>query len=150
VKARAVKTHEIQMAHRLVGNSDVCSRIHGHSYKFEIAVERFSHGIGERGMVMDFSDIKALFCGWLDDNWDHRLLLWEDDPLLEHDNLFQKIESCAPGSVVTLPGNPTAENMAEYLLTNIFPVLLEEKNIPVVVAGIRVYETSQCVVECMR
>jgi 6-pyruvoyl-tetrahydropterin synthase len=37
---------------------------------------------GRVGRVIDFSVIKTLLCDWLEDNWDHRFLLWEQDPML--------------------------------------------------------------------
>ena len=50
---------------------------------------------------------------WLEDNWDHKFLLWEYDPL--HEDLKRLV----PGDIITVPFNPTAENMAKYLVEEI-------------------------------
>jgi 6-pyruvoyltetrahydropterin/6-carboxytetrahydropterin synthase len=129
------------MAHRLVGHPGACARIHGHNYSFEITVRRFDgEGLNTAGMVTDFADIEAVLFSWLDDNWDHRLMLWEGDPLLRKGRAV--LEAAAPGSLAIVAFHPTAENMARHLLAEVFPVLIERAGLPVGVTEVSVRETA--------
>src|ERR1700679_458082 len=75
-------TREISFCygHRLLNYEGKCKHLHGHNGVAEITVA--GDRVDERGMVMDFSDIKAVMLKWIDDNYDHRLLLHKDDPLV--------------------------------------------------------------------
>lgn len=163
-KVQIVREHSWEMAHRLPNHPGLCRFIHGHSYKIQLTI---SPGPGEfsteTGMVMDFSDVKRVLCSWLDDNWDHRLMLWEKDPLVEAG--VSKLLADASDStkdffhnLVLVPFIPTAENMATHLGEAIFPHLLAR----VVAAGdrrisaftsvsrITLWETAGCFAEWRR
>jgi hypothetical protein len=58
--------------------------------------------------------------GWLDEHWDHAFLLWERD-----ENALAAVRACDPHRIYELPYNPTAENLARYLLHEVCPTLLE-------------------------
>src|SRR5690606_8886028 len=58
--------------------------------------------------------------GWLDEHWDHAFLLWERD-----ENALAAVRSCDPHRIYELPYNPTAENLARYLLEEVCPKLLD-------------------------
>jgi 6-pyruvoyltetrahydropterin/6-carboxytetrahydropterin synthase len=80
-----------EAAHRLprVPDGHKCARLHGHSYRVTICVER---PVDERtGWVMDFADLKTAFAP-LDEQLDHRYL--NDVAGLE---------------------NPTSENLAHWI-----------------------------------
>lgn len=120
------RLHEICLAHRLVDHPGACARIHGHNY--EIGIEVIKHpktSLNSDWMVADFSFIKGLLCQWLDDNWDHRLMLWDKDPLITSHST-DSFNIYAPGSLVVVPFNPTAEAMAGHLLNNAFPNIIHE------------------------
>jgi 6-pyruvoyltetrahydropterin/6-carboxytetrahydropterin synthase len=70
------------------------------------------------GRVIDFSVIKEKLCMWLEDQWDHKMLLWREDPLLP---ALRQIDP----TVVEMPFNPTAENLALYLIKEIAPIALQ-------------------------
>lgn len=108
-------THYTDTGHRIVGHENgkgKCARLHGHTYRWEIAIA--SPSLLPVGFVMDFATIKKTL-----DNWDHRTLLWVDDPF------YSMLNSIAPWTTVTrsdlddwfvgVPFNPTAENMARYM-----------------------------------
>ena len=73
------------------------------------------------GRVVDFSLIKRRLLGWLDDHWDHAFLVWEDDA-----NALAAIRLVEPTKYFLLPWNPTAENMARYLLEVVAPHVLDD------------------------
>lgn len=89
------------------------------------------------GRVIDFSVIKTLVGGWLDLQWDHTTILMKGDPAID---LFKSIQVNKP--VFVCDWNPTAENMAHYLLRSVCPALLAADGIEV--TRVRVYETPNC------
>src|SRR5699024_6992845 len=108
-----------------------CRHLHGHNYKFhfKVAPKKGSQEINsilldDVGRVIDFSVVKTTLCQWLEDNWDHKFLHWEEDPLIKA--LQVDCELCDEttgydvrdfdNSLVSLPFNPTAENLAAYMV----------------------------------
>lgn len=136
-KLFAVRKHEIHTGHRVYGHTGKCKNLHGHSYVVHFYCE--ADTLNELGMVVDFGIIKTTLCQWLEDNFDHKFLLWENDPIA--DSLMQ-IEP----NLVIVPFNPTAENIALYLIKEIAPSLLKHSKVKV--SKIIVEETSKCKAEC--
>ena len=131
----AERYHDISVGHRVYGHESKCAHLHGHNYRiwFRITDEE---GLDKVGRVLDFSVIKKVLCMWLEKNWDHKFLLFKDDPAVK---AMQKID---PSGVVVVPFNPTAENMAEYLHHVIGPKLLKRYHVTLV--SVRVDETMKC------
>jgi len=133
-KIYAIRFHDISVGHRVVNHESKCKHFHGHNYRvhFKIAPKV---GLDQIGRVIDFSVIKSILCMWLEANWDHKMVLWAEDPQAEE---MQKMD---PEGVCLVPFNPTAENMAEYLLTNIGPLYLPGD---VELVEVKVEETYKC------
>lgn len=127
------RKHEIHCGHRVVNHEGKCKNLHGHSYIFHLTC--MSNDLDDIGRVIDFSVIKDLLCKWLDDNWDHKLILWEKDPWL---NSLKEIDA----TIVTIPYNPTAENLARYLVDEVGPQLFGRLN--VILTKVLLEETSKC------
>ena len=89
--------------HRLLNYSGSCKHPHGHNAVAEIEVRTAS--LDNRNMVCDFSDIKRTIKGWIDRELDHKMILRNDDPLLEP--LRQQGEP-----VYVVDENPTVEHIA--------------------------------------
>jgi 6-pyruvoyltetrahydropterin/6-carboxytetrahydropterin synthase len=104
--------------HRLLNYDGKCKYLHGHNGKAIITLE--TESLDARGMVVDFSDIKRVVAGWIDQHLDHRMILHRDDPMVD---VFKK--SGEP--LFLLDVNPTAENIAkiihEHAVKNGFPVV---------------------------
>jgi len=130
---RITRRHEICAGHRVCGHEGACAHLHGHGYVFALTCE--APELDTLGRIIDFSVIKARVCEWLEENWDHRMILWEQDPILP---ALREIDP----TVVTLPRNPTAENMAEYLVETVGPMVLAETGVRLV--EVTVQETSKC------
>lgn len=127
----------IAMAHRLFQYDGQCERLHGHNYRILVTVT--SDGLNDLGMVADFADIKRVLFGGLDAEWDHRTILFENDPLCA--SLLALLDD---GSIRPVPFNPTAENMAAHLGTVLFPAFLEKAGMKgVTVSRVVVYETEK-------
>jgi 6-pyruvoyltetrahydropterin/6-carboxytetrahydropterin synthase len=98
------------------------------------------------GRVMDFSVIKEKLCMWLEDNWDHKFLMWENDPIFIYfGSLYVPNDddlSILDGSMVSVPFNPTAENMAKYLVDVIAPKQLMGTGVQLIAC--KVEETRKC------
>ncbi|QXV85458.1 6-carboxytetrahydropterin synthase [Escherichia phage VogelGryff] len=158
-----IRSHEICAGHRVVGHESKCRHLHGHNYKFHFKVApkvpytvmdeaEFASlkQLDEVGRVIDFSVVKTTLCQWLEDNWDHKFLHWEEDPLIKA--LQVDCELCDEttgqdvrdfdNSLVSLPFNPTAENLAAYMVNVIGPQLLDEHGVQLVECTIE--ETSKC------
>jgi 6-pyruvoyltetrahydropterin/6-carboxytetrahydropterin synthase len=86
--------------------------------------------------VIDFSVIKEKLCMWIENEFDHKTLIWKNDPML------QALQEISRESIVVVPFNPTAENIAEHLVTEIAPALLEDTGI--ILLECRVEETRKC------
>lgn len=135
------RTHEICAGHRVVGHEGKCKNLHGHNYQFEFTLE--SDELDGVGRVVDFSVVKTIFCNWLESNWDHKMLLWEQDPLVEFFNHYIHIALGRKDMswIVPLPFNPTVENLAIYL-GSVAPNILLYTGLRLV--ELRIWETSKC------
>ena len=113
-------------AHRQPNHSGHCSLIHGHNWGFDIKFG--TEQLDANKFVVDFGKLKFVK-EWLEELFDHTLLLNEDDPALAYltDGL------CEPGyNVLKFPfarikvvPNCGAEALAEYVATNIDALLRE-------------------------
>ncbi|MCE2713605.1 MAG: 6-carboxytetrahydropterin synthase, partial [Cryomorphaceae bacterium] len=99
----ATRFHDFCAGHRVLGHENKCRHLHGHNYRVHFTIQAID-GLDSIGRVLDFSVIKTLLCDWLELNWDHKTLLYREDPLVKE---LQKI---TPDDIVTVPFNPTAEN----------------------------------------
>lgn len=130
------REHVISAAHRLYEYGGRCERLHGHNYR--ILVTLTAHRMNELGMVVDFVEVKRVLFGALEEAWDHRTLLFRDDPLSG-----QLSALLTDGSVRVVPFNPTAENMAAYLAQTLFPKAMAGAGMKGVrVSRVVVYETE--------
>jgi len=104
--------------HRLVGHEGKCRNLHGHNYALEVYVT--GQAQDEIGRILDFKQLKSSVNSWLDENWDHTFILWDQDK-----NGLAAIRSSQPHRVYELDSNPTAENMASHFLHQIAPQILQ-------------------------
>jgi len=126
--------HDISCGHRVVGHETKCRYLHGHNYRFYFRIT--GNELDKIGRVIDFGVIKETLCAWLESIIDHKFLVWEKDPLLP------KLKEVSEESLCVLPFNPTAENIAEYMVRHVGPKLLEPYGVKLV--SCRVDETSKC------
>jgi 6-pyruvoyltetrahydropterin/6-carboxytetrahydropterin synthase len=104
--------------HRLLNYDGKCKYLHGHNGRAIITIE--SATLDERGMVLDFSDIKKVVSTWIDEKLDHRMLLHQSDPFVP---LLQQHGE----PLFLMDVNPTAENIArliyDYTASRGFPIV---------------------------
>lgn len=140
----ASRYHDISCGHRVVGHESKCRHLHGHNYR--ITFEVGAPALDGVGRIIDFSVIKSRLCMWLEEQWDHKFLLWEKDPLRDFfvvaDNTATLDATEVMESLVFVPFNPTAENMASYLLHIIGPKQLDGTGARLI--SVDVSETRKC------
>ena len=123
--------------HHIEGIPGKCRHLHGHNGRIEwtIGVPE----LDELGRTLDFGVMKRLLDEWVEEYWDHKFLLWEGDSrrlgLLELDR---------EGTVI-VSFNPTAENMASFLVHHIGPRVLRGTGATLV--AVRLWETRKCFVD---
>lgn len=139
MKTEAVRKIHFCAGHRVYGHESKCANLHGHNYV--LWVHASADDLDNLGRIIDFSILKEKVDTWIQKNWDHTFLAYENDrELLALGPLIQKNK---PWFIC--PFNPTAENMAGYLFKEIIPELL--KGTGVVVSRLVLYETENCKVE---
>jgi 6-pyruvoyltetrahydropterin/6-carboxytetrahydropterin synthase len=122
--------HEVQVAHRLMNLPGKCQNIHGHSMHITLIVRGELNDDGymvDGDEVLDFYNLKKLFRGHLDTEYDHHLLLNINDPFAGPITTIRRDEAgqftsdtdsypSLPG-VITFTGDPTTENFAKRVMT---------------------------------
>ncbi len=125
---------EFDAGHRLVGHKSKCANIHGHRYRLEVTCIGKPDKIG---VIIDFAEVKGRVGRWLEDHLDHGMLVRKDDAAI--------IELCKSQNwrMYILDENPTAENLAVYLLGRV-QHLLKDLAPQITVQKVRLYETPNC------
>lgn len=126
--------HDISMGHRVVGHESKCRHLHGHNYRIHFVCT--AEALDALGRVIDFAEVKERLCMWLEREWDHRLMLWSEDPLLP------ELRRLAEEDICVVPFNPTAEQIAQHLVEEVGPRQLAGTGITL--QACRVEETRKC------
>ena len=123
-------TREIDFCygHRLLNYEGKCRYLHGHNGKAVISIA--GDELDDRGMVVDFSDIKQTVSTWIDSNLDHRMILHRDDPAVP---MLEELGE----PLYLLDENPTAENIAKLICT-------QSRALDVPIVEVRLWETVHC------
>ena len=123
--------------HRLHGHEGHCAFLHGHNYRVDVEVEAAAGGVSVDavGRVIDFAVIKRRLLDWLDAHWDHGFLVHAGDA-----GALAAVRAVEPTKYFVMPWNPTAENMARYLLEIVAPHVL--RDLGVVARRVAVWETE--------
>lgn len=133
----ATRKLEFDAAHRVKRHESKCKNLHGHRYVVEVTAE--APELDALGRVVDFGELKEKLGSWIDEHWDHQTILFAEDKALG-----EAIAAETGQSIFYLPENPTAENMAKYLLEVVCPTLFSE---PLKISKITLRETPNCWVE---
>ena len=123
------KRIEFCYGHRLLDYDGVCKHPHGHNASVEIDVR--TNSLDNRNMVVDFSDIKRIVKGWIDRELDHKMILRQDDPLVDP---LRKLGE----PMYLLESNPTVERIARLIYE-------KGRELGVDIVAVRVWETPTSV-----
>lgn len=156
---------QFDSGHRVLRHESKCAHLHGHRYTAEVVVR--GRELDNVSRVIDFGLVKQLVGGWIDENWDHNILLNSQDPLLkalatcdgrarDPKKVGQlgalEFATTSPVSYEVFAAkrpyilqnkNPTAEVMAEELFYKA-KELLENPTAGLLVWRVRVWETPNC------
>ncbi|HOK50615.1 MAG: 6-carboxytetrahydropterin synthase QueD [Bacteroidales bacterium] len=123
------KTLTFEAAHRLLKDySGKCTNNHGHSWVVDIELE--AEQLDERGMVVDFNELKRLK-QWIDDTLDHTTILWEKDPMCEYIRQSQQ-------RLYVTQENPTSEVIARIIFEKAQEMFANDR---VKISSVAVHET---------
>ena len=103
-----------------------CRHLHGH--QGVVTVELYSYQLDDQGMVTDFKNLQW-FKKFLDDSFDHKMILDRNDPGLEHilpKNWEKSFEMVYTGTMWCFKpkqnfDNPLHEIMEGFVLVNFVP-----------------------------
>lgn len=149
---QAKRYHDISTGHRVVGHENKCRHLHGHNYRIHFVCEARPdcEQLDSIGRVIDFGVIKEKLCMWVENHWDHKFLAWEHDTMMRtlqrlserSDEMTQADDKMFYESLVFVPFNPTAENMAQHLVEVIGPQQLAGTGVTLV--SVHIEETAKC------
>lgn len=128
---------EFDAAHRILNHESKCKMLHGHRYVVEASFA--AKKLDDLGRVIDFGVVREVLGAWIDEHFDHNTIL-----SIEDKNLGEKIAEETGQKIYYLDENPTAENIADYLLKKICPKLFAKHDVECV--AIKLYETPNCYV----
>ena len=126
----------ITTGHRQWRDSGHCSYVHGYGRYVRLTFE--ASELDERGWVMDFGDLKDVK-KWIESEWDHRVLIAADDPLLSD---LQELESKGGIYLNVLDDGyyPGIEESCRYLYDKLNPMVKEKTNNRVEITRVEVWE----------
>ena len=133
------KRLEFDAGHRIPQHKSQCRNLHGHRYALEITLEGDpvdDPTSSDHGMLMDFSDVKAIAKEHLVDLWDHAFIVHEGDRQIR--DLLDQI----PGhKTVVVDRVPTAENLVAIAFETLDPLYTERFGHGLKLRRLRLYET---------
>ena len=133
---------EFDAGHRIPDHKSKCRNLHGHRYTLLITLTgevARSEGHSDNGMIMDFSDVKALANLHLVDVWDHAFLVYRNDLVVR-----EFLDSLPEHKTVVLDRVPTVENLAQIAFDILKPVYHDRYGRGLALTGITLYETPNC------
>ena len=142
----AVRRLQFCAGHRVYKHESKCANLHGHNYVLFLhataEADDASHqdGLDSLGRVVDFGKLKQLFNPWLEDNWDHGFILFKED-----EEAVAALSRFPEQKLFLLDTNPTAENMARFILKDLAPRLLEGSGVKL--TKVVLWETENCFAE---
>ena len=149
---------EFDAGHRIPNHESKCRNVHGHRYVLECTVTGelvTQPGHSSEGMIVDFGALKEIMNQFVVSDWDHAMLVWQNDtPLiaalyaLETDSshtLAKDEKGWGKHKTVVLPCIPTVEGLAEYAFGLLSAPLLSNG---LKLTHLRLYETPNCWADC--
>jgi len=113
-------TNHFDAAHRLSGYKGNCKKIHGHRWVVTVIFK--GPDLNNWGALIDFKEVKDYLKKYIDDRYDHKLMLKTQD------KLNGKIKKILPMDWITwTEQNPTAENITRDIFQDLSPWFKSKK-----------------------
>jgi 6-pyruvoyltetrahydropterin/6-carboxytetrahydropterin synthase len=133
---------EFDAGHRIPDHKSQCRNLHGHRYTLEITLVGAvieEEGSSDNGMIMDFSDVKALAKEHLVDIWDHAFLVYAKD------NAVRSFLATIPDhKTVVIDKIPTVENLASTAFDTLRTVYQDRYGTGLRLQKLVLHETPNC------
>ncbi len=133
---------EFDAGHRIPDHKSQCRNLHGHRYTLEITLVGNvieMEGSSDNGMIMDFSDIKALAKQHLVDVWDHAFLVYSGDAAVK-----DFLASLPGHKTVIIDRIPTVENLARTAFEILKAVFTDRYGTGLRLCKLVLHETPNC------
>jgi len=145
---RITRRLEFDAGHRIPNHQSRCRHLHGHRYALEVTLSGeviAARGDPREGMLMDFSEVKAIAQREVVDLWDHAFLAWrEDRPVLAF------LATLPEHRTVIFDAPPTAEHLAQAAFALLEPAYRDEYGNRLRLECVRLYETPNCWADALR
>ncbi len=139
---------EFDAGHRIPSHKSQCRNLHGHRYAMEITLSGDviqQEGSSEQGMVMDFSDVKAIARAAVVDVWDHAFLVYKGDTAV-----LEFLKTLPDHKTVVMDSVPTAENMAAEAFRILDALYRDTFGNHLRLERVRLYETPNSWADALR
>ena len=133
---------EFDAGHRIPDHKSQCRNLHGHRYTLEITLVGEvieEEGSSDNGMIMDFSDVKALAKTHLVDVWDHAFLVYEKDTAVR-----SFLATIPDHKTVIIDRIPTVENLARTAFDILKAAYIDRYGTGLKLQKIVLHETPNC------
>ena len=141
------RVFEFDAAHRVMNERFKCYNLHGHRFKVALSFRYRNVPDNTLGYALDFKEIKRVCGGYLDEKFDHAVILnpMDKDLLCFVQNQGWRVYVMGLGNG-DRDLNPSAENLAVEIFTAVSMMFSLETD-DVELAHVRLYETPSCYVE---
>lgn len=139
---------EFDAGHRIPDHRSQCRNLHGHRYVLEITLRGEvveTEGAPDRGMVMDFADVKSLAMEHVVSRWDHAFIVFEGDTRVR-----EFLQSMPDHKTVVTDRVPTVENLAAIAFETLAQVYDAHYGVDLRLHQVRLYETPNCWADVVR
>jgi len=134
-KLRIVEKFKFSAAHRLTNADNDESNLHGHNWAIYVVLSQTKES---KDIIISVKTIRDSIAEWIKNNLEHTTIIASNDlELKEFLNKFTKKHMTKAPFVVGF--DPTCDNLAAYLLTDVFPKVVQSMHVEIV--GVMVYET---------
>ena len=133
---------EFDAGHRIPDHKSQCRNLHGHRYTLEITLVGEvieEEGSSDNGMIMDFSDVKALAKTHLVDFWDHAFLVYAKDTAVR-----SFLATIPDHKTVVIDKIPTVENLARTAFDTLRTVYNDRYGTGLRLHKLVLHETPNC------
>jgi 6-pyruvoyltetrahydropterin/6-carboxytetrahydropterin synthase len=133
---RVTKLFSLEMAHILSNYDGPCKNVHGHSYKLFVTVSGVPAQDAKsqkNGMVIDFSNLKAIIEKEIVSKFDHAVVVGKN-----HNSSKTEVFEKFFGNMIVVDYQPTCENLVADFASKIIPHLPKG----VKLFSVKLYETA--------
>ncbi|HZN26782.1 MAG TPA: 6-carboxytetrahydropterin synthase [Burkholderiales bacterium] len=139
---RITRRLEFDTGHRIPNHESRCRHLHGHRYALEISLAGepvATPGDARQGMLMDFSEVRAIAQRELVDAWDHAFLAWREDRVV-----LDFLATLPQHRTVVFDEPPTAEHLAQAAFSVLDRAYTNRYGNGLCLERVRLYETPNC------